>query len=398
MQYLKRLRGDLKSVRELTLQSRKRESRKLAQTESVQKVLETALFPHEALLRLAFEKVLAYAVVYSLPCVTHSHPISLDRSGLFKHPVSRTEVPDYYDVVTKPMTWDAIDAKLDRHEYWILQDFKVSIAYDRFTLPFNNLQSDIELVLSNAILYNKPGTSFYKTAQRLQISTKPILQELNTLVYNHPLLAPPDPSDPSVPSQMSIGDLEPLMGTLQLLTSSQDIQDNTNLILDADPLSSLFNFELPRVKPPPCPPPSPSPPPPPKPKVLKKKRPFKATESGTLDTSPGFRAPRTRGALAAAAAFEAEAGVEPEPQSAAELEPGIISLTEADQKVSEPPKKRRRPSTMSVQAESPPMVTYVDSQVIQNVRCGVDFTDGTEKGWTPACGKSAAFAEEKEDG
>ena len=96
--------------------------------------------------------------------------------------------------------------------------------------------------------------------------------------------------------------------------------------------------------------------------MLKKKRPLKATEPGTLDTSPGFRAPRTRGALAAAAAFEAEAGVEPEPQSAAELEPGRISHTEADQKVSEPPNKRHRPSAMPGQAESPHMVTYVASQ------------------------------------
>jgi len=40
----------------------------------------------------------------------------------------------------------------------------------------------------------------------------------------------------------------------------------------------------------------------------------------------------------------------------------------------------------------------VQSGVIQNVRCGVDFTDGTETGWTPVCGESAAFAEEKEDG
>ncbi|OAX40317.1 hypothetical protein K503DRAFT_864713 [Rhizopogon vinicolor AM-OR11-026] len=329
LEYLKRLRGDLESVRELTLQTRKRESRKLTQTESVQKVLETALFPHEALLRLAFEKVLA-----------------LDRNGLFKHPVSRTEVPDYYDVVKKPMTWDAIDAKLDRHEYWVLEDFK----------------SDIELVLSNAILYNKPGTSFYKTAQRIQTSSRPILQELSTLVYNHPRLTPPDPSDPSVPSQMFIGNLEPLMETLQLLTSTQDIQDNTNLILDADPITSLFNFELPRIKPLPSPPPSPSPPPPPKAKILKKKRSLKATEPGPLDASPGFRAPRTRRALAAAAAFEAEAGVEPEPQSATELEPGTVTVTEADQKVSEPPKKRRRPSTMPGQVESPPMVTDVDSQ------------------------------------
>lgn len=62
VQHLKLLRRDLESVRELTLQTRRRESRKLAQTESIHKVLEIALFPHEALLRLAFEKVLACAV------------------------------------------------------------------------------------------------------------------------------------------------------------------------------------------------------------------------------------------------------------------------------------------------------------------------------------------------
>lgn len=328
LEHLKRLRSDLESVRELTLQTRRRESRKLAQTESVQKVLEIALFPHEALLRLAFEKVLA-----------------LDRHGLFKHPVSRTEVPDYYDVVKKPMTWDAIDAKLDRHEYWDLECFK----------------NDVELVLSNAILYNKPGTSFYKTAQRMQISSQPILQELTSLAYNHTPLAPPDPSDSSVLSQMSIGDLEPLMETLQLLTSTQDIQDDINLILDADPISALFNFELPRVKPPPPPSPPPAPAlPPPLPPKSKKKRLLKISEPGPLDASPGFRAPRTRRALAAAAAFEAEAGFEPEYQSTVEPE---LEATEADQKVSaEPPKKRRRHSAMPGQAETPPMVTDVDSQ------------------------------------
>ncbi|KAG0698199.1 hypothetical protein DFH29DRAFT_942772 [Suillus ampliporus] len=330
LEHLKLLRRDLESVRDLTLQTRRRESRKLTQTESVQKVLEIALFPHEAPLQLAFEKILG-----------------LDRHGLFKHPVSRTEVPDYYDVVKKPMTWDAVDAKLDRHEYWDLEDFK----------------SDVELVLSNAILYNKPGTSFYKTAQRMQISIQPILQELTPLAYNHTPLAPPDSSDPPALTQTSIGDLEPLIETLQLLTSSQYIQDNINIILDADPLSSLFNFELPRIKPPPPPPPAPSPPPPPKPKVSKKKRLIKTSEPGPLDASPGFRAPRTRRALAAAAAFEAEAGFEPESQSTAEYEPGTTPATEADQRLSaEPPKKRRRQSTMPGQAETPPMVTDVDSQ------------------------------------
>lgn len=46
-------------LHELALYSRKRESRKLAQVEAIQKVLDAALFPHLAPMRLAFEKVLA---------------------------------------------------------------------------------------------------------------------------------------------------------------------------------------------------------------------------------------------------------------------------------------------------------------------------------------------------
>ncbi|KAG1762973.1 SNF2 family N-terminal domain-containing protein [Suillus occidentalis] len=149
---------------------------------------------------------------------------------------------------------------------------------------------------------------------------------------------------------MSIQDLEPLMETLQLLTSTQDIQDNINL-LHADPISSSSNFELPCVKPLPLPPKS---------KVPKKKRLLKTVEPGSLDTTPGFRAPQTRRAHAAAAAFEAEAGFEPEIKSTAEPELGAI---EVDQKVvSEPSKTWRRQSAMPGQAETPPMVTDVDSQ------------------------------------
>ncbi|KAF9241390.1 PHD-zinc-finger like domain-containing protein [Melanogaster broomeanus] len=265
LEHLERVRKDLETLRELTLLCRKRESRKLAEAEAIQSVLEVTLFPHEAPMRLAFERILA-----------------LDRNGLFKHPVSRTEVPDYYDVVQNPMTWDAIDRKLDCHEYWDFEAFK----------------SDVELVLSNAVLYNKPGTSFYKTAQRMQTTSQPILQDLVSLRHQHP----PVVLRTSASSQASIGDFEAPLEALQLLISQENIQDDINLVLETDPLSSLFAYELGRMKPPP-------PPPPPKPKPAKKKlgRPPKAAAPGSLDISPGFRAPRTRRALAAAAAFEAEA-------------------------------------------------------------------------------------------
>jgi hypothetical protein len=48
-----------------------------------------------------------------------------DRNEHFKNPVSKAEVPDYFDIVKHPMCWNIIDSKLDRHEYWDLQALKV---------------------------------------------------------------------------------------------------------------------------------------------------------------------------------------------------------------------------------------------------------------------------------
>lgn len=48
-----------------------------------------------------------------------------DKNDYFLIPVSRTEVPDYYDVITKPMSWSVIDKKLSDHAYMDLQEFKV---------------------------------------------------------------------------------------------------------------------------------------------------------------------------------------------------------------------------------------------------------------------------------
>ncbi|KAH7890921.1 PHD-zinc-finger like domain-containing protein [Phlebopus sp. FC_14] len=315
LEHLRRVRNDLEILRELTLLSRKRESRKLAQFEAIHKVLEVALFPHEGPMRLAFEKILA-----------------LDRNGLFKHPVSKTEVPDYYDVVKNPMTWDAIDAKLDRREYWDL---------DAFT-------GDIELVLSNAILYNKPGTSFYKTAQRMQSTCQPILQELSSLTFQHPSIA--DQTTDASLLQTSLGNLEAPLEAVKLLTSRESIQDDITLVLETDPLSSLFDYELGRIKPPP-------PPPLPKPRAAPKKKkgakPPTATEPGALDISPGFRAPRTRRALAAAAAFEAEATGGSVMQDASQQEQGLGQ---------KPTRWRRGPTTLPGQSDAPPMVDNVDNQ------------------------------------
>ena len=127
----------------------------------------------------------------------------------------------------------------------------------------------------------------------MQTTVQPILEELVSLRHQHPH---------ADNAEDSIGDFEAPLEALRLLVSQEQIQDVVNLILETDPLTSLFDYELGRIKPPP-------PPPLPKPKPGKKKgaKASKAAEPGALDTAPGFRAPRTRRAHAAAAAFEAEA-------------------------------------------------------------------------------------------
>lgn len=50
---------------------------------------------------------------------------SYDRLDFFKNPVSKYDVPDYYDVITQPICWSVVEKKLDDYEYIDLQDLKV---------------------------------------------------------------------------------------------------------------------------------------------------------------------------------------------------------------------------------------------------------------------------------
>ena len=170
----------------------------------------------------------------------------------------------------------------------------------------------------------------------MQTTVQPILQELVSLRHQHPH-PHPHPDDP----EAVIGDFELPLEALRLLVSPEDIQDAISLVLETDPLTSLFNYELGRIKPPP-------PPPPPKPKPSKKKgaKAPKPAEPAALDVAPGFRAPRTRRALAAAAAFEAEAAG------------GAVVEQVQEAVVEETAKKHAKPRTTG----QPELVEDVDSQ------------------------------------
>ena len=259
-----------------------------------------------------------------------------DRNEYFKNPVSRAEVPDYYEKIKKPMCWSVIEGKLERHEYWDLQTFKV--GFDLLRLPnyvdlFTCRQDDITLVIDNAIKYNKYDTQFYKVATRLRAMSKVVLPQLNDVIVPPHLQGPApsfevdqeevDPSAQYAESSNRLGDLEPPLRNIELLFSSEVIQDHgdTEFILgDQDPISALVAYELgvpKRAEP--SPPPSPPSPPPPlspplpsvpapakrnKAKGKSKKKgaknpviPMDMEQLIALDSTPGFRAcvPRIEG-------------------------------------------------------------------------------------------------------
>ncbi|KAJ7849983.1 bromodomain and PHD finger-containing protein 3 [Mycena olivaceomarginata] len=219
LEQLQHLRKDLEDLKGLTQLSRKRESRKLKQAELIHEFLSQALFLHAPKLRLAFERIQA-----------------LDRNDYFKMPVNKKDVPDYFDVVKNPMCWSQIETKLDRSQYWDIQSFK----------------DDIQLVLDNAVLYNKEGTAFHKTALRIRVSAQPILADLDQLSSSPNLRSTEQLEGTAPPWTLPlIGDLEPPLEILELLLSVDAIDDDSELILSADPITSLFNFEFEKKKLPP---------------------------------------------------------------------------------------------------------------------------------------------------
>ncbi|KAJ3538799.1 hypothetical protein NM688_g6469 [Phlebia brevispora] len=155
LEHAKRVRQDLENLRNLAVACRRRESRKLEQQNSIQKVISRFLLAKQPPLRMAFENIMA-----------------LDKFGYFKDPVSKSEVPDYYDVIQRPICWSVIDTKLDRYEYW----------------DVHALKEDIQLVCANAMIYNKAETVYWKTAQRIQNASVSIFADLEKRM--HPVETP----------------------------------------------------------------------------------------------------------------------------------------------------------------------------------------------------------------
>src|SRR5579863_1168642 len=147
--------------------------------------------------------------------------------------------------------------------------------------------------------YNKPGTPYYKAAQRIKLNSATVLAELDNLRTSAPsdLVSDNGKTDSSHLQRdtSTIGDLEPPLALLDLLVSL-DIADELSIVLHSEPLQFLLAYELPEAKPLPMPPVQAVPP------HRKKKRERKA--------ELGKRRAEQRAALAAQAAVAADADSE----------------------------------------------------------------------------------------
>lgn len=69
----------------------------------------------------------------------------------FLQPVKKSEVPDYYTVITKPMDLSTMENKLKNNAYKTIKDF----------------YNDFKLIIKNCCIYNAPSTQYYKCAQKI---------------------------------------------------------------------------------------------------------------------------------------------------------------------------------------------------------------------------------------
>ncbi|XP_057503437.1 uncharacterized protein LOC130786977 isoform X1 [Actinidia eriantha] len=75
-----------------------------------------------------------------------------DTYGVFSEPVDPNELPDYHEIIDRPMDFQTVRKKLDEERYFNLDEF----------------EADVFLVCSNAMQYNAPDTVYFRQARSIQ--------------------------------------------------------------------------------------------------------------------------------------------------------------------------------------------------------------------------------------
>ncbi|KAF2285739.1 hypothetical protein GH714_007535 [Hevea brasiliensis] len=85
-----------------------------------------------------------------------------DTYGVYAEPVDIEELPDYFDVIENPMDFATVRKKLANGSYWTFEQF----------------ESDVFLICSNAMKYNSPETIYHKQARAIQELARKKFQKL----------------------------------------------------------------------------------------------------------------------------------------------------------------------------------------------------------------------------
>lgn len=153
LHFLRTIRADLERVRMLVEQVRKREKEKLRQAQEIRNSLvEPVLFPFHTDLRTAIAKFEA-----------------IDKYGFFAQPVSKVDVPDYYDIVKEPMDWATIKDKITNKLYDSVEE----------------LRQDVLKIATNAMTYNKADTPYHKAATKILRMIPEVFKELAAIETSH---------------------------------------------------------------------------------------------------------------------------------------------------------------------------------------------------------------------
>lgn len=83
--------------------------------------------------------------------MVHSQ-ISQHRNGnIFHNPIKKSEAPDYYDIVKRPMDLKTIKARIREGQISSSAEF----------------QRDVYLMFANSLMYNRPGSDIYTMAEEV---------------------------------------------------------------------------------------------------------------------------------------------------------------------------------------------------------------------------------------
>jgi hypothetical protein len=133
---------------------KKREREKLRISQLQKQFAETIYFPIIPIIEPILEKM-----------------ENLDKDDLFMHLVAKDEAPDYYDVIKQPMSWTVIREKMTDRKYESVAEFEVLHHCDKL------MQTDLNLIVDNSMLYNTPDTVYHRTAVRMKRQAVPLIEE-----------------------------------------------------------------------------------------------------------------------------------------------------------------------------------------------------------------------------